>query len=391
MARPEWAERAGSLTSRVFVTDRSTIRQPDKAGISDGIRPTTNSREAPAMFTTVVICTFNRSSLLDNTLGQLGQLELTGCDEWELIVVNNNCSDDTDAVIRRHSNHLPLRHLWEPRPGKSYAANLAVQEARGDLILWVDDDVLVGPRWLSAYVEAAHTHPDVSFFGGPIIPWFETKPPAWISCHLRLISGCFAAQAPFDEPFTPISSDRLPYGANMGMRRHCFEHGSFDTNLGPVGRRNYQDEEIVLLQTLLDRGQQGLWVREASVQHFIPTARLTEAYVWQFHSCYGRTRVRRGDTAVRAKQLFGLPRWLVRKYVTNLVACKFWSPTKNERWMQAFRKAATYAGMISELREQNAFRRTSSQTPLRTVQQSHANEHTGLFSQSCGSRNGSLS
>ncbi len=109
------------------------------------------------MSTTIAICTYNRSSLLDKTFAQLRHLDVAGCGEWEILVVNNNCSDDTDAVIQRHSDVLPLRRLSEPRPGKSYAANLAVQEARGDVILWIDDDVLVDPGWLGAYVRAAHT------------------------------------------------------------------------------------------------------------------------------------------------------------------------------------------------------------------------------------------
>jgi len=172
------------------------------------------------MFTAIAICTFDRCRLLDNTLTQFRCLDAVSGNDWE-IIVNNNCSDETDAVIHRHSDQLPVRRLWEPRPSKSFAANLAVQEARGDLILWIDDDVLVDPNWFSAYVEAARAHPQDSFLGGPISPWFEAEPPAWLTHHLPLISHCFAMQAPFDEPFTPICAPRLPYGANMAMRRHC--------------------------------------------------------------------------------------------------------------------------------------------------------------------------
>jgi glucosyl-dolichyl phosphate glucuronosyltransferase len=315
------------------------------------------------MFTTIAICTYNRSALLDKTLAQLRHLDLTGCGLWEILVVNNNCDDDTDGVIQRHSGTLPVRRLWEPRPGKSFAANLAVQKARGDLILWIDDDVVADAGWLRAYVEAAHAHPHVSVFGGPITPSFEIEPPAWISRHLSSISDCYAAQAPFDEPLAPITPLRLPYGANMGMRRHCFEHGGFDTNLGPVGLLNYQDEEIVLLQTLLDQGQQGLWVRDARVQHLIPQARLTERYVWRFHSCNGRTRVRRGELPPGV-EIFGLPRWIVVRYLANLVVCKLWSPVKNERWLKAFLKAAIHEGMIGELREQRRSSRQDREQPV---------------------------
>lgn len=162
------------------------------------------------MLTTVVICTYNRSKLLNDTLAQFRQLDMGECRDWEILVVNNNCSDDTDAVIQAHSRHLPLRRLWEPRPGKSYAANLAVLEARGDLILWTDDDVLVDKDWLKAYVEAGRAFPQVSFFGGPISPWFESQPPVWLVKHLTMISACFAIREGFEESFSPIIAPIFP-------------------------------------------------------------------------------------------------------------------------------------------------------------------------------------
>ncbi len=235
------------------------------------------------MFSTVVICTYNRSKLLNETLAQFRHLDTGDCGDWEILVVNNNCSDDTDAVIQRYVGTLPVRRLWEPRPGKSYAANLAVQEATGELILWTDDDVRVDRGWLNAYVEAATAYPDVSFFGGPINPWFETNPPEWLSRHLQLVSGCFAIRDSFKERFEPITSAYLPFGANMVMRRHCFESNFFDTRLGPLRNTEIRGEETALLQTLLDQGNRGLWVKEARVRHYIPKARLTERYIWDFH------------------------------------------------------------------------------------------------------------
>src|ERR1700676_1787445 len=104
---------------------------------------------------TVAICTWNRAKLLDQTLTQMRELRIPVGVEWELLVVNNNCTDDTDAVLGRHAAHLPLQRLFQPRQGKSYAANLAVERSRGALIVWTDDDVLVDPNWLAEYVKAA--------------------------------------------------------------------------------------------------------------------------------------------------------------------------------------------------------------------------------------------
>ncbi len=89
------------------------------------------------------ICTWNRASLLDRTLAEFRLLEIPHGVEWEVMVVNNQCSDSTDAVIARHAAHLPIRRLVEPRPGLSHSRNCAVAAARGDLLVWTDDDVLV--------------------------------------------------------------------------------------------------------------------------------------------------------------------------------------------------------------------------------------------------------
>src|SRR5262249_21230021 len=120
----------------------------------------------PMTRVSVIICTWNRARLLDMTLEHFARLRVPAGVEWELVVVNNNSTDDTDAVLQRHEGRLPLRRLFEPRPGKSFAANLALAEARSDLILWTDDDVHVDPDWLAEYVAAARAWPDASFFGG---------------------------------------------------------------------------------------------------------------------------------------------------------------------------------------------------------------------------------
>src|SRR5437899_2703201 len=103
------------------------------------------------MRVTVVICTWNRARLLDRTLTAMRRLRIPEATQWELLVVNNNCTDDTDEVIEKHLTHLPIRRLVEPEQGHSNARNRALTVATGDLILWTDDDVEVDPEWLLAY------------------------------------------------------------------------------------------------------------------------------------------------------------------------------------------------------------------------------------------------
>src|SRR5260370_34261599 len=106
------------------------------------------------MRASVIICTWNRPRLLDQTLEQMARLRLPPDVAWELLVVNNNCTDQTDTVLRRHQSRLPLRRILEPRQGLSHARNAAAAAARGEILLWTDDDVLVDRDWLAAYLLA---------------------------------------------------------------------------------------------------------------------------------------------------------------------------------------------------------------------------------------------
>ena len=120
------------------------------------------------MDVTVAICTWNRAKLLDATLAQMCKLRIPSGITWELLVVDNNCTDDTPAVVERYADRLPVRRLDEKNQGMSYARNCAQRAAAADLLLWTDDDVLVDEDWLAAYVRAAARWPNAGYFGGLI-------------------------------------------------------------------------------------------------------------------------------------------------------------------------------------------------------------------------------
>jgi len=77
-------------------------------------------------YITVAICTWNRARLLDQTLNHMRNLQIPPDVDWELLVVNNNCTDQTDTVIERYEGDLPIRRLFEARPGLSHARNRAL-------------------------------------------------------------------------------------------------------------------------------------------------------------------------------------------------------------------------------------------------------------------------
>jgi glycosyltransferase involved in cell wall biosynthesis len=271
--------------------------------------------------------------------------------EWELLVVNNNCSDATDAVIARHMPHLPIRRLFEPKQGLSYARNRAVDAAKGELLLWTDDDVLVDNYWLAAYVKAAITYPEAVFFGGRISPLFAVAPPRWLTTNQSIFSGAYALKEPGKNIFIAKSDDDIPIGANMALNKRVFADFRFDPNLGRCGNNFISGEEAQLFKKLLGRGYLGIWVNSAQVWHRIPPARLTRRYIWNYYHGYGasQARMRNEFGAINSKIVLAELNRKFRKKILKSFRLMF---LQNRRWAVAFQASAITKGMIDAIHAQ---------------------------------------
>ena len=140
---------------------------------------------------TVAICTWNRAELLELALERMARLVVPPDTWWELVVVNNNSTDNTDKVLERFERRLPLRRVFEPMPGLSNARNTALREAKGDYVLWTDDDVLVSEGWLGGFVESVRANPSASLYGGPIDAAFLVEPDAKLLAGFPILARGF--------------------------------------------------------------------------------------------------------------------------------------------------------------------------------------------------------
>ncbi|MDB4695140.1 glycosyltransferase [bacterium] len=259
---------------------------------------------------TVAICTWNRCALLEQTLERMRQLVVPSAVTWELLVVNNNCTDQTDAVISRFSECLPIRRLFEAKPGQTYARNCAINAARGELMIWTDDDVLVDRQWLQNYLHASAEYADASFFGGQILPWFDGTPPKWLERHWREVESAYAVRD-LGNTHQDFTHETLPYGANFAVRMDTQRKYLFDVGIGLRPGSTMRGDETTLLKQMLDDGLEGMWIPEAKVQHFIPKSRQTTNYLWKYAIGQGQ-QVQRSSRAINEKHLLGKPRWLLR-------------------------------------------------------------------------------
>ena len=302
------------------------------------------------MDATIAICTWNRSDLLDKTLVQMRRLAIPAGMNWEIVVVNNRCTDNTDEILARHAESLPVRRIFEEQQGQSHARNAASLAARGELIVWTDDDVLVDRHWLGEMVAAAHSQPQMSFFGGPIEPWFETDPPKWLLDNWKAVNGAFAFRDLGTEPFE-FDLKRLPYGANYAVRTAVQRQFLYNPQLGRVATGEIRGEETDVLHKLLAAGHRGQWVPTSKVEHFIPRERLTLDYIRRFFHGIGQTEFIRKQSAGDASSP---PAWERPRTLVNALQAEMryryyrtFQPKKTGRWVNSLVRSSRLWGHLA--------------------------------------------
>jgi len=239
---------------------------------------------------TVLIPTYNRAALLDETLESLRGLRVAPGRTWNVIVVDNNSSDHTRSVVERHARDfpVPLSYLFEGRQGRSSALNAGIAAADGAVIAMTDDDVRVDGGWLEAACAALldSGDPSIAYAGGPVRPLWETPPPAWLDLRRGDLWGTIAIQDHGGEPFLYEERLKVPLGANMAATRELFRQaGGFRADLGRTNGTRVLGQEVPdLLARARACGLRGAYVPAMRVDHHIPTARLTRRYFrrWWF-------------------------------------------------------------------------------------------------------------
>ncbi len=293
----------------------------------------------------VVICTYNRCQLLDQTLTQMQRLRVPAGVSWELVIVNNCCSDETDFVIEKHAKVLPIRRIFELLAGLSRARNKALEVVTGDYVLWTDDDVLVDEGWLEAYCRAFERWPDAAVFGGRVEPWLEGQPPRWLEAVLPRVGFAFATINLGDEP-EPLTMERLPFGANMAVRMAEQQRHRFDPDLGVTPKRRMGGEETAMLQSILADGGRGWWVPDARVRHFIPRKRQSLRYLRSYYFGAGQF-LGRQQIDPKVPTWFGKPRWAWRRALESELRFRMMRfLSRPEKWVEDLIKASMAWGIL---------------------------------------------
>lgn len=311
----------------------------------------------------VIISTYNRCRLLPSAIESVLAQE---CDaSYELIVVDNNSTDETRRVVESfiEAGAPNLRYIFEGKQGLSHGWNAGIAQARGEIVAFTDDDLCVERNWVDEIKRAFDAHPEVDFVGGRVLPRWPVEPPAWLN------SDHWSPLAILDhgpEPF--YVNVKKPYPLlNKSFRREVFERiGLFKPDMGRIkdGVGSTEDHDLQL--RIWRSGGQGLYVPSIVMVSDVDPERLTKAYHRRWHRGHGRHCAMMGlrditdpqgciNENLRALTLFGVPSFLYRELVAEGAR---WLTSKVRRdESEAFKyegKVQHLLGYIGKRYEQNA-------------------------------------
>jgi len=259
------------------------------------------------MDASIIVCTYNRAESLRDTLRALRDQQPVTGREWEVIVVDNNSKDDTRQAIAEFQREWPLlRYEFQGEQGLSHARNHGIAVARGNILLFTDDDVLPAPDWMEVTLAGLKQY-SADACGGHIAPIWETPPPAWLT---ERFYGFLAVRTDRSDDYMITEPSQAPFGANMAFRKSVFDQvGSFDVRRGRQGNVLAGGEDIELFERILSASLRAVFLGNSRVHHKVEAYRCTKRYLrrWRFQSSRNLaiTKGFEGD-----RRIFNIPLYL---------------------------------------------------------------------------------
>ncbi len=226
----------------------------------------------------IIVPTFNRSGLLAGTLESLLVQETDV--PYEIIVVDNNSPDDTAGVVRAMGARVAanVRYVFEEKQGASAARNAGVVAARGEILVFVDDDVIASPHWLSALVLTYRRYTNAWCVGGKITLRLPSTCPRWFDPMSPVLTGQLSL-LDYGDGTVRVNYPKTLTSANLSVRREVLSReGVFDTRLGHAGSALLGGEDQDLCYRVHRSGGAVYYCGTATVAHVIPASRLTKRY-----------------------------------------------------------------------------------------------------------------
>lgn len=257
---------------RTLISERLTSPLDQPLTPEDLLTFSASSPASPdaSLAVTVAVCTRDRATDLALCLEALSRLRYPNV---EILVVDNAPATDATRELVHH-RYPEVRYVLEPRPGLDWARNRAILEAKGDIVAYTDDDVIVDPGWIDEIVRVFQQDETIMGVTGMVVPWELETEAQWL----------FERYGGFNRGFDPkwallgkshthlaasryIGTGQFGTGANMAFRRQVFESiGYFDPALD-VGTVTNGGGDLEMFFRLLREGYGLMYEPKALVWH----------------------------------------------------------------------------------------------------------------------------
>jgi len=230
------------------------------------------------MDVTVLISTWDNAKRLKITLDTFKKLIIPNGLTWQLIIVNNNCTDNTDEIVSNYKSALPILYLKEPVQGLSRARNTGLNMAKGQLIIFTDDDVEPCKEWLDIYWKAFLENQKGYFWGGPIDSDYESGKP---DMDLLSVAPSSVRGLVWGTPKRILSESEYFISANWAAPLvMVLKAGGFDIEKGLGSSSNVSiGEETDLMRKLCELNLSRMYLPNAKIQHYVPKEKCTLEHV----------------------------------------------------------------------------------------------------------------
>ncbi|MBN1146703.1 MAG: glycosyltransferase family 2 protein [Anaerolineales bacterium] len=283
------------------------------------------------MFVSVVIPTYKRVESLVATLKSVVAQRATV--KHEILILDNDCDPRLEYEVRAAAqvSDAPTHYYCLPEIGLHNGRHAGARKANGDVIVYLDDDVITAEGWLQAIAETFQD-PDVHLVGGRNLPLYEQEPPEWMGEFWEAVPGygkhCGTLSL-LDFGENPMDIDPMfVWGLNFAIRKETLlSLGGFHPDAFPWELRRYRgDGETAVAQKVIRLGLRAVYQPAALVYHAVPNERMTveyfekRAYLQGISNSFADTRAQHGSLEKsKVRRAASAPSRMVKSLLENIL------------------------------------------------------------------------
>lgn len=233
----------------------------------------------------IIICTYNRSTILQLCLQRLADYAFPYLDKLEILVIDNNSSDETKKTVEQFTNNypnLPLKYIFEKEQGLSVARNTGADKAKYEWLFYLDDDGLIKEDTLDELFNTV-IHYDFDIFGGIYSAFYLWEKPKWLSDD-------FGVKKVNAKTISPLKTDTIEGGIMVVKKSVLRDLNFFNVDKGMIGNKiRYSEETDLIKRAAIKNYKLGI-NPQFKMEHIVGIQKYTIKYHFKSMFALGRDK-----------------------------------------------------------------------------------------------------